>query len=252
MQGRSNGQVNHEGDRVTQNALGQEIGFPVPNWSARPKPPRAPLQGRFARIEMLDADAHAAQLYAANAADLEGRIWTYLPYGPYAEESVYRDWVAGMSKSEDPLFHAIIDQASGKAVGVASYLRIDAPVGVIEVGHINYAPVLQRTAAASEAMYLLMKRVFDELGYRRYEWKCDALNAPSRAAAERLGFAYEGLFRQATIYKGRNRDTAWYAIIDKDWPKIRAVYEAWLAPGNFDSNHKPKQRLSEMMKAALA
>jgi RimJ/RimL family protein N-acetyltransferase len=136
-------------------------------------------------------------------------------------------------------------------VGVASYLRIDAPVGVIEVGHINYAPALQRTAAATEAMYLLMKRVFDELGYRRYEWKCDALNAPSRAAAERLGFTYEGIFRQATIYKGRNRDTAWYAIIDKDWPKIRAVYEAWLAPGNFDQGGKPRQRLSEMMKAAL-
>ncbi len=252
MQGQPNGLVIHKGDRVTQNALGQAIGFPVPNWSARPKPPRASLQGRFARIEMLDADAHAAQLYAANAADREGRIWTYLPYGPYTEESVYRDWVAGMAKSEDPLFHAIIDQASGKAVGVASYLRIDAPVGVIEVGHINYAPALQRTAAASEAMYLLMKRVFDELGYRRYEWKCDALNAPSRAAAERLGFTYEGLFRQATIYKGRNRDTAWYAIIDKDWPKIRAVYEAWLAPGNFDGGGKPRRRLSEMMKAALA
>ncbi|WP_374652081.1 GNAT family N-acetyltransferase [Dongia sp.] len=236
---------------MTTNDLGQPIGFPVPGWTARQRPPRAPLQGSFARIEMLDAATHAAQLYAANAADREGRIWTYLPYGPYAQESVYRDWVASMAKSEDPLFHAIVDRASGKAVGVASYLRIDAAAGVVEVGHINYSPALQRTAAATEAMYLLMKRVFDELGYRRYEWKCDALNAPSRAAAQRLGFTYEGLFRQAAIYKGRNRDTAWYAITDKDWPKIRTVYESWLAPENFDGGGRPKLRLSAMMQDAL-
>lgn len=234
---------------MTTNHLGQPIGFPVPGWTARPKPPRSAIEGRFARIEMLDADAHAAHLHAANAADKEGRIWTYLPYGPYPDAAPYRDWVAQMAKSEDPLFHAIIDRASGKAVGVASYLRIDAAVGVIEVGHINYAPALQRTSAATEAMYLLMKRVFDELGYRRYEWKCDALNAPSRAAAERLGFAYEGLFRQATMYKGRNRDTAWYAIIDKDWPRIRGAFETWLAPANFDGDGRPRRRLSDMMRA---
>ncbi|WP_374384660.1 GNAT family N-acetyltransferase [Dongia sp.] len=234
---------------MTTNELGQPIGFPVPQWTARPKPPRVPLEGRFVRIEMLDADAHAGQLHAANAADKEGRIWTYLPYGPYPDPAPYRGWVAQMAKSEDPLFHAIIDKAQGRAVGVASYLRIEVAVGVIEVGHINYAPVLQRTSAATEAMYLLMRRVFDELGYRRYEWKCDALNAPSRAAAERLGFTFEGIFRQATLYKGRNRDTAWYAIIDEDWPRIRAAFEAWLAPENFDGNGRPRCRLSEMMRA---
>ena len=234
------------------NDLGQQIGFPVPNWTARPRPPRAALEGRFVRIEMLDAERHASDLFAANAQDREGRIWTYLPYGPYDDEKVYRDWVAAMAKSEDPLFHAIIDKATGKASGVASYLRIEPAIGVIEVGHINYAPALQRTAAATEAMYLLMKRVFDELGYRRYEWKCDALNGPSQAAAGRLGFIYEGTFWQATIYKGRNRDTAWYSIIDKDWPKIRAVYEAWLAPDNFDAAGKARQRLSFMMESALA
>lgn len=238
--------------KPSQNSLGQPIGFPVPNWTARQRPPRAPMEGRFVRIEILDEALHAAELFAANAQDRAGRIWTYLPYGPFAEESAYRSWVAGMAESEDPLFHAIIDKARGSASGVASYLRIEPAIGVIEVGHINYAPALQRTAAATEAMYLLMKRVFDELGYRRYEWKCDALNAPSRAAAERLGFIYEGTFRQATIYKGRNRDTAWYAIIDADWPKIRAVYEAWLDPSNFDAGGKPRQRLSAMMAAAIA
>jgi len=170
------------------NALGQQIGFPVPDWTARPRPPRTPLDGHFVRIEMLDAERHASDLFAANARDREGRIWTYLPYGPYDDEKVYRDWVAAMAKSEDPLFHAIIDKATGKASGVASYLRIEPAIGVIEVGHINYAPALQRTAAATEAMYLLMKRVFDELGYRRYEWKCDALNGPSQAAGRAPGF----------------------------------------------------------------
>jgi RimJ/RimL family protein N-acetyltransferase len=142
------------------------------------------------------------------------------------------------------LFFTIIDKASGKAVGVASFLRIDPKMGVIEVGHINYAPALQRTPQATEAMYLMMKRVFDELGYRRYEWKCDALNAPSYRAAERLGFVYEGTFRQATIYKGRNRDTAWYAIIDKDWPKLKAAYEEWLSPQNFDAAGQQRNKLS--------
>ncbi len=236
---------------TNQNHLGQPIGFPVPNWTARPKPPRAAIDGRLVRIEMLDAARHAADLFAANSADKEGRNWTYMPYGPYSEEAPYRDWVGQMAQSEDPLFHAIVDVASNKAVGVASYLRIDAPVGVIEVGHINYSPALQRTAGATEAMFLLMRRVFDELGYRRYEWKCDALNAPSRAAAERLGFVYEGTFRQAMMYKGRNRDTAWYSIIDKDWPKIRAVYESWLAAENFDGDGRPRRRLSELMKSAL-
>ena len=239
------------GDGASVNALGQKIGFPLPHWSVRPRPPLTPLEGRFVRLEMLDEARHATQLFAANAEDRAGRIWTYLPYGPFTEESVYRDWVIGMAKSEDPLFHAVIDKASGVARGVASYLRIEPGVGVIEVGHINYAPSLQHTTAATEAMYLLMKRVFDELGYRRYEWKCDALNGPSRAAAARFGFVFEGIFRQATIYKGRNRDTAWYAIIDRDWPKIRAVYEAWLAPGNFDAAGKPKQRLSVLMAVVL-
>lgn len=232
-------------DRI--NAFGQPIGFDVPGWQPRPQPSAAPVEGRFVRIERLDPARHADQLFAANSAD-DGRMWTYMPYGPFADLAAYRAWAEDMAPRTDPFFHAILDQASGQAQGVASYLRIEAGLGVIETGHIAYAPVLQKTAGATEAMYLLMRRVFDELGYRRYEWKCDALNAPSRAAAQRLGFTFEGIFRQATIYKGRNRDTAWFAITDRDWPKIRAVYEAWLAPDNFDGPRQ-KQSLSALMAA---
>ncbi len=231
-----------------RNELDQPIGFPLPDWSPRQRPPRTPMEGRFCRIEPLDPGRHAASLFAANAADKEGRIWTYLPYGPFASAEAYQAWVGSSARGEDPLFHAILDRASGRALGVASYLRIDPPVGVIEVGHINYAPALQRRPAATEAMYLLMRRVFDELGYRRYEWKCDALNAPSRAAAERLGFRYEGLFRQATIYKGRNRDTAWYSILDREWPALRNAFERWLDPGNFGADDKQRRGLSSLTK----
>ena len=228
------------------NHLGQPIGFPLPNWSARPRPPRTAMEGRLCRVEPIDVDRHAADLHAANLQDKEGRIWTYLAYGPFERLEDYRDWMRRSCLGEDPLFHAVIDLKTGRATGVTSYLRIDPAPGVIEVGHINYAPALQDTPAGTEAMFLMMRRVFDELGYRRYEWKCDALNAPSRAAALRLGFQYEGIFRQATIYKARNRDTAWYAIIDRDWPALRARYERWLDPANFDAAGRQRRRLSEV------
>jgi len=191
------------------------------------------MEGRYCRLEPLDAGRHAADLFEAYAREEAGAGWTYLPYGPFTEASELRDWLSGMAAGDDPLFFAILD-VEGAAVGVASYLRIDGAVGSIEVGHIHYSPLLQRTRAATEAMYLMARRAFDELGYRRYEWKCDDLNAPSRAAAERLGFTYEGTFRKHRIYKGRNRDTAWYAITDDEWPRIRAAMEAWLEPSNFD------------------
>ena len=215
------------------NRLGQPIGDPVPGWAARPRPGRTPIDGRFCRVEPLDPARHAAPLFEANRRDAEGSMWTYMAYGPFASPQAYTAWAEAAAKTDDPLFHAIVDRASGQAVGVAAYLRIDPAVGVIEVGHIAYSPRLQRTAAATEAMYLLQRRAFDELGYRRYEWKCDALNAPSRAAADRLGFQFEGVFRQATIYKGRNRDTAWYSIIDTEWPAQKVAFEAWLDPANF-------------------
>jgi RimJ/RimL family protein N-acetyltransferase len=227
-----------------RNPLGQPVGAPLPDWSPRSRPPRAPIDGRFCRVEPLDGARHAADLFEANGDDREGRLWTYLAYGPFATEAAYRAWVDEASRRDDPLFHAIVERKTGRAVGVASLMRIDPENGVVEVGHINYSPRLARTPAATEAMYLLMRRAFDELGYRRYEWKCDSLNAPSRAAAERLGFRYEGLFRQAVVYKGRNRDTAWFSISDGEWPALRREFERWLDPANFDADGYQRSRLS--------
>jgi RimJ/RimL family protein N-acetyltransferase len=201
--------------------------------------------GRFSHVEPLNIDHHAVDLYQANKLDTENRIWTYLPYGPFDSVESYVEWVQRVCYSDDPLFHAIVDNATGKAVGVASYLQITPASGSIEVGHINYSPSLQRTSAATEAMYLMMKRAF-ALGYRRYEWKCDALNAQSRMAAQRLGLSFEGIFRQATVYKGRNRDTAWYAAIDQEWPALQAAFLRWLDPTNFDDNGSQRMRLSEL------
>jgi len=225
------------------NEFGQPIGFPVEGWTARPMPPQTPMVGRWCRVEPLDVEKHAAELHEANLDDPEGRNWTYLTSDPFQELEPYAAWLRKMSAAGDPFFHAIIDARTGKAVGIAAYLRIDAANGVIEVGHINYSPRLQRTAAATEAMFLMMQRAFDELGYRRYEWKCDSLNEPSRAAARRLGFQYEGLFRQALVYKNRNRDSAWFSMLDHEWPALRAEFERWLAPENFDAQGQQRTRL---------
>lgn len=232
------------------NELGQPIGIPLPGWTPPPRPTRDPLQGRYCRLERLDPDRHAAALFAAHAADKEGRSWTYLPYGPFQTLPSYRDWMRAQCLGDDPLFLAIVDLIDGVPAGVASYLRIAPASGSIEVGHIHYAPRLQRTAAATEAMFLMMQHAF-ELGYRRYEWKCDALNAASRAAALRLGFSFEGVFRQATVYKGRNRDTAWYAAIDAEWPALRAAFLAWLDPGNFDAQGRQRTRLADWTRPIL-
>jgi len=231
------------------NEFGQPIGPPVEGWTARPRPPRTPMQGRLCRLEPLEAARHAEALFEANAIDPEGRNWTYLPYGPWPDFEAYRAWVAERETSEDPLWYAIVDLATERPVGVATYLRIDPPNGVIEVGHLAFSPLLQRRPAATEAMYLMARRAFDELGYRRYEWKCDAFNAPSWGAAERLGFTYEGTFRQAAVVKGRNRDTAWLSILDGEWPSIRAALEAWLAPTNFDPEGHQLRRLADIMPA---
>jgi len=228
----------------------QPIGPALPGWTPPPKPPRTAMQGRFCRVEPLDPGRHADDLFAANSLDAEGRNWTYLFQEPFRDPNSYRAWLEQVAKPDDPLFHAIVDLKTGKAVGVATFMRVDPGHGVIEVGNINYSPLLQRTPAATEAMFLMMARVFDELGYRRYEWKCDNLNAPSRAAAARLGFQYEGLFRQAVVYKGRNRDTAWFSIIDSDWPDLKRAYEQWLAPGNFWDDGTQKRVLSDLIVAA--
>jgi RimJ/RimL family protein N-acetyltransferase len=227
-----------------ENEAGQPIGDPVANWTTRPQPPRTPMTGRYCRVEPLDVARHAADLFEANAADVTGRNWTYLSIEAPPTLDAYRAWLTHMTAKDDPFFHAIVDRETERAVGVASYLRIDPPQGVIEVGHINFSPRLQRTRAATEAMFLMMRRVFDELGYRRYEWKCDSLNAPSRAAAARLGFTFEGVFRQALVYKGRNRDTAWFSILDREWPARAAAFERWLDPANFDAAGRQRRSLT--------
>jgi len=227
------------------NIAGQPVGIDLPDWKAPIAPPRESRIGRWCRIEALSVARHGADLCSANGLDTDESAWTYLPYGPFATENSYLTWLERQVLSDDPLFFAIIDQATGKAVGLASYLRIDPRIGVIEVGHLKFSKLLQKSAVATEAMYLMMKAPFD-LGYRRYEWKCDCLNQPSRQAAERLGFTFEGIFRQATIYKGRNRDTAWYSIIDREWPAIKAAFEAWLAPDNFDAAGRQRQSLAKL------
>jgi len=227
------------------NELGQPVGPAVPGWTRRALPPRTPMKGRFCTIEPL-ALAHADALHAANRLDAEGRNWTYLFDAPFASAEEYRAWVAKAMKTEDPLFHAIVD-ADGRPVGVGAFMRIDPAHGVIEIGHLHFSRAMQRTPVATEAIYRMLRRAFDELGYRRVEWKCDSLNAPSRAAALRFGFTYEGLFRQAIVYKGRNRDTTWYSIVDAEWPERRAAYEHWLAPSNFDAEGRQRQKLSAFM-----
>jgi RimJ/RimL family protein N-acetyltransferase len=237
---------------ILTNALGQRIGPPVVDWKGARLPPRTPIEGTYCRIEPLDPDRHAAPLFDAISEDRTGESWTYMAYGPFGSLAEYRTWMTSTCLGDDPHFVAIVDRSVGRPIGVASLLRIDAKAGAIEVGHIHYSPLLQRTRVATEAMYLLMRRVFDELGYRRYEWKCDALNDPSRRAAVRYGFTYEGTFRQATIYKGRNRDTAWFAMIDREWSKLAEAYRAWLDPSNFDEAGAQRRSLRELTAAALS
>lgn len=225
------------------NALGQRVGVPLADWKRPPRPPRTIMEGRTCRVEPLDVARHADELFAANALDEDGRGWTYLPYGPFADRAAYLEWMRATCLGDDPLFHAITDRVSGRAVGLASYLRIDPAAGSIEVGHLCFSPLLQRSVASTEAMYLMMKRAF-ELGYRRYEWKCDALNEPSRVAAERLGFTFEGVFRRAIVIKQRNRDTAWYSILDSEWPRLDAAFRRWLDPANFAADGTQRERLS--------
>ena len=227
------------------NALGQPIGPELPGWLAPSRPERRALVGRWCSVEPLDVAQHARDLWAANSLDPEGRMWTYLFSGPFASFDEYRDWLTPRESSTDPLFFAVVDHARGQPVGMGAYLRIDPPNGAIEVGHLAFSPLMQRTPIATEAMYLMMRNAF-ALGYRRYEWKCDALNARSRRAAERLGFTFEGVFRQAIVYKGRNRDTAWYSVIDREWPALDAAFGAWLDPGNFTPDGQQRHGLAEL------
>src|SRR5215831_19171821 len=232
------------------NHLGQPVGRLVPNWKPRLPPPRTPMVGSYCRVEPLDIEKHAIDLYAAYATDHHNRIWTYLPHGPYPRLEDYRERVRTAYLGDDPLVHAIIDTRNGKPLGQASYMSIDPRVGCIEVGGIIYSPAFQRTTAATEAIYLMMRRVFDELGYHRLAWQCNALNGPSRVAAQRLGFTFEGIFRHASVSKGRNRDTAWFSILDHEWPARKGAFERWLDPINFDSSGRQRFSLSRLFRMA--
>jgi RimJ/RimL family protein N-acetyltransferase len=225
--------------------FGKPVGHPIANWTGCDLPPRSDMIGSHVIVSPLDVARDARQLFDANSTAPDGSRFTYLSIEPFSDFAAYKAWLEGMTASSDPMLHAIIDVATNKAVGVAAFMRIDQNNGVMEVGNINYAPALSKTIGGTEAMYLMMKRAFDELGYRRYEWKCDDQNAPSRAAAARYGFTYEGTFRNHMVYKGRNRDTAWFSITIEEWPAIKVAFEAWLAPENFDDTGQQRKRLED-------
>ncbi len=226
------------------NQFGQPIGESLADWSPCSRPADVMLEGIFCRLEPLRVERHATDLYEAYSSAPDQRDWTYLSTGPFHQESEYRQFVESATQSSDPRHFAVIDSTTGKAVGTLALMRIDAANGVIEVGHIAFSPLLKQRRASTEAQFLLMRYVFEKLQYRRYEWKCDSLNSPSRQAAERLGFRFEGIFRQAVVYKGRTRDTAWYSVIDQEWPALKMAFLAWLSAENFDDKGNQRRSLA--------
>ena len=230
------------------NDLGQLIGEPLKNWEIRSVPPKTKMEGRYCVIEILNIEKHAEDLFNSFASDTENYDWTYLHYGGFKSLTEFKEWLIKDCLNKDPLFHTIIDKKLNIGVGMASYLRIQEKIGNIEVGHIHYSFSMQKKTIGTEAMYLMMRRVFDELRYRRYEWKCDSLNKRSCKAAKRFGFTFEGVFRQHNIVKGHNRDTAWFSIIDKDWDRIKENYETWLDKKNFNREGKQKKSLTSLMR----
>ena len=227
-----------------------KFGEIVESFSIPPHPKGISIEGKLVDLKPLIASEFAEELFISNEIDKEGINWSYLPYGPFESQADYAKWIKSFEDGDDPIFFAVISKKLKKAIGIASFLRINPAQGLIEVGHINYSPLLQKTTEATEAMFLMMKWVFDN-GYRRYEWKCNALNLKSRRAAQRLGFSYEGVFRQMTISKGRNRDTAWFAIIDKEWAEIARCFDQFLSQNNFDNNGKSKVSLTSLTESLL-
>jgi RimJ/RimL family protein N-acetyltransferase len=226
------------------NKTDQPVGPLVDPLPTGAKPDLRPLNGRWMRLDRINVSQHGEALYRSFAdTDPKGDVWTWMPYGPFADQDQFLTWLKDREAARDPWFYAFVKRDGSVPLGMGAFMRHDAPNGVIEIGNIWMAPALQKTRESTEAIYLMMRHAFDDLGVRRLEWKCDALNAPSRKAAERFGFEFEGLFRQHMIIKGRNRDTAWFAMIDKDWPKVRAGFEAWMSEGNFDGAGRQKQPL---------
>lgn len=231
------------------NAFGQPVGLSLEHWTAPPFPPHRILEGWGCRLEPLDPVRHAADLWQAFSAD-DGRMFTYLGSGPFSDAEHCRRWVEHCAQQTDPQYYAIVDAAGGRALGVASYLRIAPQDGCLEVGWLHFSPALQQSRLATAAMVLLMQNAF-ALGYRRYEWKCDTLNLPSRRAAQRLGFSFEGIHRQVRVTQNRNRDTAWFSVLDHEWPKLQTVLTGWLDEANFDANGKQRSSLSALTRPLL-
>ncbi len=229
------------------NAFNQPIGAEIKDWNGAQAPRRSAISGQLCLIEPLDVHNHLDDLDKAFSLDPDGKLWTYMANGPFESKTSFGKWLTTVSQTEDPLFYAIIDKLTGKAVGMAAYMRINPTAGSIEIGSISFSPALQKTAIATEAMFLFMQRAFEELNYRRYEWKCDSLNAASIKAALRLGFSYEGEFRQALVYKNRNRNTRWFSILDSEWPQVKQRFVDWLDPGNFDENGQQRRKLQEFI-----
>ena len=225
------------------NEYGQPVGLDMPDWIAREKPSVRELQGQYCRLEYLDLEKHKEDLFEAYECTDESN-WTYLPYGPFKDKEAFERYLSRMVNQDDPFQYAIIDQNTGKALGSFALLRIDEKSGVLELGHVVYYEALKRTRIATEAQFLLLSYVFDDLNYRRCEWRCDTHNAPSRAAATRLGFQLEGIFRNAAVFRGRQRDTAWFSIICEDWPDIRNAFIRWLDQGNFDAEGNQIKKLA--------
>lgn len=233
-----------------ENEFGQRVGAPLPDWVPPRLPPKKPLVGLYCALEPLTPAAHAESLAKVWASDTQDSDWTYMAFGPFASSEEVRQWVDDYSHTEQTPYYVIVDAKSRLPAGIVCYLRMDPTHGSIEIGGIVYSGQLKRTAAATEAIFLLLKNVFDR-GYRRCEWKCDSLNRASRLAALRLGFSFEGIFRQAVVYKGRNRDTAWFSITDQDWPDLERAYASWLAPANFEMGGGQRTRLSDLTKPLL-
>ncbi len=240
-------------DHQTPREIDTDTGLPIGPRLAEPGPAPAPertvLEGRYARLEPLDPGRHGDDLHAASATPDRAVRFRYMPELPPDSPAVFGSWLAESARSTDPLFFAVIDRATGRAEGWQTFLRITPVHRCIEIGNIYWGPRIAGTRVATEAMYLFIAYALGSLGYRRYEWKCDALNAPSRRAALRFGMTYEGHFRRAVIIRGRNRDTSWYSIIDEEWPALKAAYDQWLDPGNFDAEGRQKTRLSELTAA---
>ncbi len=232
---------------MPSNQYAQAIGQALPDWTKRAAPAKITLNGQYCSLVPLNTTRHGDDLYHAFNQAVDGRDWTYLPADAPTDRSHFNTFLEQLEHNPERIHYAIIDRSSNQAVGTLALMRVDTDNGSVEVGFVIYSPTLKKSRIATEAQFLLMCYVFDDLGYRRYEWKCDHLNTPSRAAALRLGFRFEGIFRNAVVYKGRNRDTAWYSMIDSEWATLRQAFTVWLQADNFDTAGTQYQRLSQLI-----